>query len=493
MEYLLCCRTRLRGSEKGDHPEQVVNLLRKHGATDLRGTGDEMEYDSQDDAAEERQRAKKRYDAHRNETRSLMAKLDEKEKGLMERIATAEAIVAKELERMQRKTTEEDDFDTPWERKVIEAATEPDGQMGLAGGVRGEPIETVGVPAQLAAAAAEAAGAAKTAASADQISITPQKEITEKEEPLAAAEATADEAALEVLRTTVASAPDSTADHCPTPASSLENKQESGIARQDVLDKVKIDIEDKPFIVGTATVDHPQVTPKTEASCSYMEPPTEILPKEAVEKQPPKDHPTSHGDLAAAFDLPSGTNHVDVQEQETFGNVKREFSASLCSLQSDSSTLTSTSLEDIRSDVEDASESSPSVTQLKSATSDLDLRLSASSENEGEASGSKDSAQQLADYLKWRDQASDLSLSDEGSIKMNGVHSNESVDLTNVEENCEMPAIPEDEMAEATVIVVERAVVDEGDTKLAVNSSSNGGDDKEEPNPEEVVKLSLRQ
>ena len=85
---------------------------------------------------------------------------------------------------------------------------------------------------------------------------------------------------------------------------------------------------------------------------------------------------------------------------------------------------------------EDASESSPSVTQLKSATSDLDLRLSASSENEGEASGSKDSAQQLADYLKWRDQASDLSLSDEGSIKMNGVHSNESVDLTNVEENC---------------------------------------------------------
>ena len=47
--------------------------------------------------------------------------------------------------------------------------------------MRGEPIETVGVPAQLAAAAAEAAGAAKTAASADQISITPQKEITEKE------------------------------------------------------------------------------------------------------------------------------------------------------------------------------------------------------------------------------------------------------------------------------------------------------------------------
>ena len=81
---------------------------------------------------------------------------------------------------------------------------------------------------------------------------------------------------------------------------------------------------------------------------------------------------------------------------------------------------------------DDASEASSSVTQLKAKTSDLDLRVTVSSENE-EMSGHQDSAQELADYFKWREQASDVSLLSNGSRGGDMVEA--TVDLTNVEES----------------------------------------------------------
>ena len=58
-------------------------------------------------------------DARNKDTKALLARLDDKEKGLMERISTAEAIVAKELERIQSKAADEYDYDAAGETGVM--------------------------------------------------------------------------------------------------------------------------------------------------------------------------------------------------------------------------------------------------------------------------------------------------------------------------------------------------------------------------------------
>jgi len=416
MANFLCCRTRSATSAESQViPEQVVNLLTICEEESPDETEERTEEDGTDANREQSELSR------RKDTKALMTKMDEKEKGLMERITTAEAIVAKELERIQKLGAENHETEEPFEEhRKIDAQeihrTISSGGEGGESNTNSGPAD--GVPTPYAAAAA---------AAGDQISIDPRAEITKKDQELlfAAKSSGAEHAATDLPIVDAASTLETSNRLTPTPPDVLLYKQCSGSNRQDVL-----------------------VNKHEMRETSKMEP-IECQAKEVDQRdeQAPGDSPTSHGDLIDVLDKE--------MRHEDYVGVKREFSASLGSLTSEESSSRLTTCDSMVKHQVFAD----STTELKPVTSDLDVRYATSCHETNDPTqlsivpnptledlGLTDSAQQLSNYLKLREQTSNFSSSSDGSFIM-------------AEEGREKPTLRDEDLAEATPIVVESHVV----------------------------------
>jgi len=442
MANFLCCRTRSAASAESQViSEQVVNLLTIYEEESQDENEERTEEEDGTDASNLEQSELSR----RKDTKALLTKMDEKEKGLMERITTAEAIVAKELERIQNLAAEnhETESDEPLEehRKIdareIHRNTSSGGEGGESNANSG-PADGLPTPSAAAAAAAE-----------DQISIDPRAEITEKDQELvfAAKSSGAEHAATDLpivdAASTLESFDETTNRLTPTPPDVLLNKQRSGSNRQDV------------------PANEHEISEK-----SLMEP-IECQAKEANQRdeKAPGDSPTSHGDLIDVWDKE--------MRHEDYVGVKREFSASLGSLTSEESSSTLTTCDSMAQQHAFAD----SMTELKPVTSDLDVRYATSSSEYSDPTQlstapnatledlgitADDSAQQLSDYFKLREQTSNFSSSSDGSFIMaeeGRLHIH--MDAPEIVFPClkEKPTLRDDELAEATPIVVESHIV----------------------------------
>jgi len=517
MAYLLCCKARLI-DDVDTKNEQVVNLLDADA-----DVTEEFEEESQDEMEDETT-------LPNQDHQSLKMKMEESEKGLMERISTVEAIVAMELDRIHGKSGQTktlisgDDF--PQEEKYERSPL----WKGRAGGEAGVDSGVI-VDGPALSAAGEPEG--------DQISIAPREEITEievtKEEP-------PDSSAASVAET-VSERPNSSPP-IPTIAPKLESslptlisppkEQFEGTIRQDVTgsepkeimqegDDISPDAvltKDENLTTDAEVIQERSVTEDEKPHNGEVIPYVEVVENEVIQDEALPDQeeiivpvnaenykisqememdgnrfgdsPQRHGEMGDAVVQESGERHGG-----TRSDLKREFSTSLHLLETaeSSTTLISESPEE-STKRESASESE---VQVRIANPDLDIRCSGSVENsdldiqcsetvensdldiqcsetvedldircsesvDGFEDEFGETAKQLAHYLKNRTENSAITSDDEESVGVGGGGGGggesdienrpeqKSVDLSSLEEECEAPRIPDEKMAEATLI-----------------------------------------
>jgi len=438
MSYLLCCRA--RGSvddEETEVHEQVVKLLKND--VDL------SEDESQDDAEDE-----SKYDKDTSH-KSLLVKMGEKEKVMIERISIAEAIVAEELQRIQSKIVHSE------EAKRINSSNIA---LEAAGGARGETEVASGL------AVDEPASSEAAVSEKDQISIAPREETTEmevaQEEPPSSAAASVAE-----TKATAQDSPTTLYSSCENTTSSLPpipSDSSKGANRQNVTGKEMEGNE----IEGLKSTDDAMATTEEKETTADG-----ITVEEHVKNVEVDASHNDEVDRKSAYgrgDMGDAQYHGLRESQiEEKSDLKREFSTSLHSLESTDSTYTLTSGKSEESASFNQIASGSEV-EVRSTCSDMDLRCCESSEDDFDHS-----AKQLAQYLKIRNKNSTASSSDE-SVKsiVNGDDEDETsperqrMDLADVEEArlgemlnmpeivfpClkEAPPIPEEKMAEATLI-----------------------------------------
>jgi len=404
MEYLLCCRTSSSAARRktDELPDQEVNLLKTNESDDF--SEEVSEDESQDETGDRREHSLA--EVHCGPSALECGK---DAIALMEKISTAEAIVAQELARMQNKAGDNLSSSTTEYTKVGSSFVARDAVLeGRAGGDSKAESGAMIRASALSSAAAAAAG--------DRISIASREEITEKEvvaeEILHGAAATA---ATAVETTTFTAG----INEIPTPtitapASSLQSKQYTGTIEQEVVGE------------GAMTI------------------------KEVDEEERLRTSPGCMGDTVTT---------LSSEESKLKSTPKREFSTSILNTDESTESLTSepekTPQKDGSNHSIETTPSEVSPTNPKSLPSDLSLRCSKSFD---------EACEQLADYFEMRGQATNQSCESSTS----GRHEGEN-DSVNQQGEISLESMSEKERGKDK----EETIIDDGVMNLADINETN--------------------